>query len=119
MPGDVIVGDEEGAVVIPAALVEEVATDAYQQELEEEWAFEVVAAGDSTIGAFPVAEAPPGVRGLAGARDERGAEMTRRSINVDSFRHSNPIPAAAGSDRSSRRASSSVAIRARNRSPTT
>ena len=28
MPGDVIVGDEEGAVVIPAALVEEVAADA-------------------------------------------------------------------------------------------
>jgi regulator of RNase E activity RraA len=56
MPGDVIVGDEEGAVVIPAALVEEVAADAYQQELEEEWAFEVVAAGDSTIGAFPVSD---------------------------------------------------------------
>jgi 5-oxopent-3-ene-1,2,5-tricarboxylate decarboxylase / 2-hydroxyhepta-2,4-diene-1,7-dioate isomerase len=56
MPGDVIVGDEEGAVVIPAALVEEVAADAYQQELEEEWAFEVVAGGDSTIGAFPVSD---------------------------------------------------------------
>jgi hypothetical protein len=34
--------------------VEEVAADAYQQELEEEWAFEVVAAGDSTTGAFPL-----------------------------------------------------------------
>jgi regulator of RNase E activity RraA len=56
MPGDVIVGDEEGAVVIPAALVEEVAADAYQQELEEEWAFEVVAEGDSTIGAFPLSD---------------------------------------------------------------
>jgi regulator of RNase E activity RraA len=56
MPGDVIVGDEEGAVVIPAALVEEVAADAYQQELEEEWAFEVVAAGDTTTGVFPLSK---------------------------------------------------------------
>ena len=101
MPGDVIVGDEEGAVVIPAALVEEVAADAYQQELEEEWAFEVVAAGDSTIGVFPVSDqAAPRVRGLAGSRSRassqnaRRRDMTRRSINVDSFRHSNPIPAA-------------------------
>jgi 5-oxopent-3-ene-1,2,5-tricarboxylate decarboxylase / 2-hydroxyhepta-2,4-diene-1,7-dioate isomerase len=56
MPGDVIVGDEEGAVVIPAALVEEVASAAYQQELEEEWAFEVVADGDSTTGVFPLSD---------------------------------------------------------------
>ena len=57
MPGDVIVGDGEGAVVVPAALVEEVSVDALRQELEEEWAFERVAAGESTIGVFPVGEA--------------------------------------------------------------
>jgi 5-oxopent-3-ene-1,2,5-tricarboxylate decarboxylase/2-hydroxyhepta-2,4-diene-1,7-dioate isomerase len=55
MPGDVVVGDGEGAVVVPAALAEEVAADAYQQELEEEWALGRVAAGESTIGVFPVA----------------------------------------------------------------
>jgi regulator of RNase E activity RraA len=55
MPGDVIVGDGEGAVVIPAALVEEVAADAYQQELEEEWALGRVAAGESTVDVFPIA----------------------------------------------------------------
>jgi 5-oxopent-3-ene-1,2,5-tricarboxylate decarboxylase/2-hydroxyhepta-2,4-diene-1,7-dioate isomerase len=54
MPGDVVVGDGEGAVVIPAALVEEVAADAYQQELEEEWALQRVAAGESTNGVFPI-----------------------------------------------------------------
>jgi 5-oxopent-3-ene-1,2,5-tricarboxylate decarboxylase / 2-hydroxyhepta-2,4-diene-1,7-dioate isomerase len=54
MPGDVVVGDGEGAVVIPAALVEEVAADAYQQELEEEWALGRVAAGESTNGVFPI-----------------------------------------------------------------
>ncbi len=37
VPGDVIVGDEEGVVVVPAAIVDEVAAEAAQQELEEEW----------------------------------------------------------------------------------
>jgi 5-oxopent-3-ene-1,2,5-tricarboxylate decarboxylase / 2-hydroxyhepta-2,4-diene-1,7-dioate isomerase len=54
MPGDVVVGDGEGAVVVPAALAEEVAADAYQQELEEEWALGRVAGGESTIGVFPI-----------------------------------------------------------------
>jgi regulator of RNase E activity RraA len=55
MPGDIVVGDGEGAVVVPAALVEEVAADAYQQELEEEWALERVTAGESTLDVFPIA----------------------------------------------------------------
>jgi 5-oxopent-3-ene-1,2,5-tricarboxylate decarboxylase/2-hydroxyhepta-2,4-diene-1,7-dioate isomerase len=55
MPGDIVVGDGEGAVVIPAALAEEVAADSYQQELEEEWALGRVAAGESTNGVFPIA----------------------------------------------------------------
>lgn len=54
-PGDVIVGDAEGAIVIPALLAEEVAEDAFNQEIEEEWAIERVAAGESSIGTFPIA----------------------------------------------------------------
>src|SRR5215218_672794 len=45
VPGDIIVGDEDGVVVVPAALAHEVATEATHQELEEEWAMERVAAG--------------------------------------------------------------------------
>lgn len=55
-PGDIIVGDAEGALVIPALLAEEVADDAFAQELEEEWAIERVAAGESSIGTFPIAD---------------------------------------------------------------
>jgi regulator of RNase E activity RraA len=74
MPGDVIVGDEEGAVVIPAALVEEVADAAFQQEVEEEWAFEVVAGGESTIGVFPVsAERRPEFEAWLAARERSAA----------------------------------------------
>lgn len=54
-PGDILVGDGEGVCVIPALLAEEIANDAYTQELEEEWALERVAAGDSSIGTFPIA----------------------------------------------------------------
>ena len=54
VPGDVIVGDEEGVVVVPAAMVDEVAAEAAQQELEEEWGMSRVAAGESTDGAFPI-----------------------------------------------------------------
>ena len=56
VPGDVVVGDGEGVVVIPAALVEEVVSDALAQEEREDFALERVAAGESTIGLFPLAK---------------------------------------------------------------
>ena len=52
-PGDVIVGDDDGAMLIPIALVDEVARDAYEQELGDMWAFERVSAGDPLAGIFP------------------------------------------------------------------
>jgi len=56
VPGDVVVGDGEGVVVIPAALVEEVVRDALEQEEKEDFALERVAAGESTIGLFPLSK---------------------------------------------------------------
>jgi len=55
-PGDVIVGDAEGAVVIPMALVEEVTKAALAQEDVEAFAIERIAAGESTLDLFPLAE---------------------------------------------------------------
>jgi 5-oxopent-3-ene-1,2,5-tricarboxylate decarboxylase / 2-hydroxyhepta-2,4-diene-1,7-dioate isomerase len=52
-PGDVIVGDDDGAMVIPIALVDEVARDAYEQEMGDMFAFERVSAGDNLDGIFP------------------------------------------------------------------
>ena len=56
VPGDVVGGDGEGVVVIPAALVEEVVADALVQEEKEDFALERVAAGESTRDLFPLAE---------------------------------------------------------------
>ena len=52
-PGDVVVGDAEGVVVIPAHLAEEVAHGGYEQEIREEFYQEKVAGGASIIGVYP------------------------------------------------------------------
>jgi regulator of RNase E activity RraA len=51
-----MVGDDEGVVCIPAGLVDEVAAEAAEQELAEEWALEQVASGQSTDGTFPITD---------------------------------------------------------------
>ncbi|MDH3681569.1 MAG: hypothetical protein OEV40_16655 [Acidimicrobiia bacterium] len=56
MPGDILVGDGEGVVVIPPSIVEEVADAAVAQELEEDFALERVDAGESTLGLFPLSK---------------------------------------------------------------
>ena len=53
-PGDVIVGDGDGVIVIPASLAEEVADAALAQEDEESWIAEQVAAGHPVDGLFPM-----------------------------------------------------------------
>jgi 5-oxopent-3-ene-1,2,5-tricarboxylate decarboxylase/2-hydroxyhepta-2,4-diene-1,7-dioate isomerase len=55
MPGDVMVGDAEGVLVIPVAMAEEVARDALEQEEREAWALERVDAGESVRGTYPIA----------------------------------------------------------------
>ena len=56
LPGDVIVGDAEGVVVVPAQLAEDVARDAAEQELAEQFAFERVNSGESIRGLFPLTD---------------------------------------------------------------
>lgn len=56
-PGDVIVGDDDGVIVIPPALVAEVAAEAAHQEAEDAWVFDRVADGEPVDGLFPPNEA--------------------------------------------------------------
>jgi 5-oxopent-3-ene-1,2,5-tricarboxylate decarboxylase/2-hydroxyhepta-2,4-diene-1,7-dioate isomerase len=54
MPGDVVVGDAEGVVILPAKLAEEIAHDAYEVEQRESFALERVTAGESFRGLYPL-----------------------------------------------------------------
>ncbi|MFH5822870.1 fumarylacetoacetate hydrolase family protein [Georgenia sp. AZ-5] len=53
-PGDVVVGDRDGVVVIPPALVEEVVDATLAQEDEDAWIAEQVTAGHPVDGLFPM-----------------------------------------------------------------
>jgi regulator of RNase E activity RraA len=55
-PGDVLVGDADGVVVVPPELAAEVAADSAEQELEEQFIAEKVREGESVDGLFPLGE---------------------------------------------------------------
>jgi regulator of RNase E activity RraA len=56
-PDDIIVADEDGAVVIPAAMVEEVAEKGVEQERLEAWVVREVEKGTPLPGLYPMNEA--------------------------------------------------------------
>ena len=53
LPGDVVVGDDDGVIVIPRDLVAEVVHDALAKEHEDGWVAERVAEGNPVGGLFP------------------------------------------------------------------
>ena len=55
-PGDVLVGDGEGVVVIPAHLADEVANEAREMTAFEDFVTERVLAGQSILGLYPPTE---------------------------------------------------------------
>ena len=52
-PDDLVVVDDDGAVVIPAALVDAVAAEAAEQERQEAWIMSEVNKGASLPGLYP------------------------------------------------------------------
>jgi len=55
-PGDVVVGDGEGVVVIPAALADEIADEAVEMTVFEDFVTEKVLEGRSILGLYPPTE---------------------------------------------------------------
>lgn len=53
LPGDVIVGDDDGVIVIPRDMVEDVLTAAEAKEIQDGWVAERVAEGNPVDGLFP------------------------------------------------------------------
>ena len=56
-PGDIVVGDGEGVVVIPADIADDVAQEAADQDVFETFVSEKVRAGASIVGLYPPNEA--------------------------------------------------------------
>ncbi|RVL09397.1 RraA family protein, partial [Sinorhizobium meliloti] len=52
-PGDVVVGDREGVVVVPAHLADEIAAEAVEMTAFEDFVTEEVLKGRSIIGLYP------------------------------------------------------------------
>jgi regulator of RNase E activity RraA len=55
-PGDVVVGDREGVVVIPAAIADEIASEALEMTAFEDFVSEEVLKGRSILGLYPPTE---------------------------------------------------------------
>jgi regulator of RNase E activity RraA len=55
-PGDVIVGDGDGVVVVPAGIAEEVAAEAVSMTIYEDFVIDMVAQGRSIIGLYPLTD---------------------------------------------------------------
>ncbi len=70
-PGDVVVGDAEGVVVIPAHLADEVALDALEMTVFEDFVIEKVMQGRSILGLYPPTDEASRVE-FAAWRVERG-----------------------------------------------
>ncbi len=52
-PGDIIVGDDDSVIVVPAHLADEVADEAFEMTAYEDFVVEQVKAGESIIGLYP------------------------------------------------------------------
>ncbi|MEO9655969.1 ribonuclease activity regulator RraA [Marinomonas sp.] len=52
-PGDVLVGDGDGVIVIPLEIVDEIATEAVRMEKFEDYVINKVRAGSGVIGLYP------------------------------------------------------------------
>jgi 5-oxopent-3-ene-1,2,5-tricarboxylate decarboxylase / 2-hydroxyhepta-2,4-diene-1,7-dioate isomerase len=53
-PGDIVAGDGDGVIVVPRHLAMEVARDAAEQDLQEQFIAEMVAKGQSVDGLYPL-----------------------------------------------------------------
>ena len=53
-PGDIVVGDDDGALVIPPGLAAEILADAVEQERQEQFITEQVSAGHGIEGLYPL-----------------------------------------------------------------
>ena len=71
LPGDVVVGDAEGVVIIPAQLAAEIADEAVEMTVFEDFVTEEVMKGRSILGLYPATDEQT-TRDFAAWRRTRG-----------------------------------------------
>lgn len=55
-PGDIVVGDGDGVVIVPAHLADEIAAEAFEMTVFEDFVADEVARGRSILGLYPAAD---------------------------------------------------------------
>ncbi|MYZ44356.1 ribonuclease activity regulator RraA [Schauerella aestuarii] len=70
-PGDVIVGDAEGVIVLPAHLADEIAVEAFEMTVFEDFVTEQVDGGRSIVGLYPATD-PQTLTDFTAWRKQRG-----------------------------------------------
>jgi regulator of RNase E activity RraA len=55
-PGDILVGDADGVIVIPAEIADEIAEEAVRMTVYEDFVVEMVASGESILGLYPLTD---------------------------------------------------------------
>jgi regulator of RNase E activity RraA len=70
-PGDVIVGDGDGVIVIPAEIADEIAAEAVEMTAYEDFVTERVRGGQPIIGLYPATD-PANLEAFAAWRKEKG-----------------------------------------------
>ncbi|MGD1877745.1 MAG: ribonuclease activity regulator RraA [Kiloniellaceae bacterium] len=70
-PGDIVVGDDESVIVIPAHLADEIAQEADEMTAYEDFVSERVKAGQTIVGLYPPTD-PTNLERFAAWRKEKG-----------------------------------------------
>ncbi len=70
-PDDVVVGDSDGAIVIPAAIADEIAAETTEMTAYEDFVAERVKAGATIVGLYPATD-PKNLDAFAEWRQQRG-----------------------------------------------
>lgn len=70
-PGDIMVGDDESVIVIPAELADEIAREAHEMTAYEDFVSEQVKAGQTIVGLYPPTD-PANLERFAAWRKEKG-----------------------------------------------
>jgi regulator of RNase E activity RraA len=52
-PGDVVVGDADGVIIVPAEIADEIADEAVEMTVFEDFVIEQVSGGQTTLGLYP------------------------------------------------------------------